>query len=254
MSKILITGIGTGRTNEVKKSDGSIDLASKREYENITYIIEDKEYNTAFVAKALIQHYDIDKVFFIGTAGSMWEEIYKSYKKNFDEDTYFEIASKIEKSDYQNYLLTEDDLKAVEEAIDESLGHKGSRCFLIKYGLNEQKLFYNFKIMQKIEELLEDNDEIYLDITHSFRSLSLFQYVMINFAQNLSSKNLKVNGVFYGMLEAKRYYNNKAPVVNLSKVYEISNWINAIHELDKYGNGYLVSELLEKYDNKLSKK
>ena len=249
MSKVLIAGIGTGRTKKEKGQDTQL-----RQYEPANYIIDSKEYQTDFVARALIKHYQPDQVILLGTARSMWEKVYETFANEFCEEYYWNLVEKIEKSTYNNYQLQNTDLEKVNEVLNQFLGHSGSRCLLIKYGLNDDELCQNMAVFQDIAGYLQSGDQVYLDITHSFRSLALFQYTMMSFIENLSKKQVEVKGVFYGMLEVAREMDGKAPVIDLQYVYRLNNWIKAIHELESYGNGYLVANLVEPENRDIAKK
>lgn len=74
----------------------------------------------------------------------------------------------------------------------------------------------------KLSEILEDGDEIYIDITHSFRSLSLYMFVVLNYIQNVIDKKIEIKAVLYGMLESK---DETKPVVNLEIIYKMIEWI-----------------------------
>jgi CRISPR-associated Csx2 family protein len=251
VARVLISGIGTGQLN----GQDDYGLEHRRKYRTATYLIDQKKYETEFIASALIEHYQIEKVFLVGTVKSMWENVYEYFAgANLDEEYYFHLVEAIEKSNYLDQCFDMDYLGNVNEAMNCFLKSSDSRCFLIKYGLNEEEIIYNFGIFQDIAELLESGDEVFLDITHSFRSLALFQYTMVNYIDNLSHKNIEVKGVFYGMLETAREMQGITPVVNLKTVYELSNWVKAIHELKSYGNGYIVSDLLRDYDKRLANK
>lgn len=259
MARVLIAGIGTGPSfprGEKAVNGTARSLVPSRQYNSANYMIDNELYEKKeLIAQALIEHYKIERVFLVGTARSMWERIYELFSaNNFDEEYWLELCDAIEKSNHAQYCLTSAKLKKLEQAIDRELGLTGSRCLLIKYGLNTEELMYNFDVFMDIAELLQDGDEIYLDITHSFRSLSLFQYVMIDYIENLADKRIVIKKVFYGMLECAREMEGKAPVVDLKMIYDMTRWIKAIHELDSYGNGYLVAELLEEQDKNLAKK
>jgi hypothetical protein len=61
MAKILISLLGTG-----KKAQGDF---SNNEYETVDYKIENKIYsNKSLVSTAIIERYNIDKAYFIGTS------------------------------------------------------------------------------------------------------------------------------------------------------------------------------------------
>lgn len=67
----------------------------------------------------------------------------------------------------------------------------------IPEGKSEKELWELFK---KIFYAIDREDEIYVDITHSFRSLPLLIMIALDYAVNI--KNAKINGVYYGALES----------------------------------------------------
>lgn len=235
MAKILISPLGTGALNPNNKS--------AREYRTAKYRIEEKNYEKSFVSSVLYEHLKLDGIFFLGTVKSMWEEVYRVFceEKNLepDEEYYLQLSERIDKLDYQS------DLSLLNlTPLENVLGEK-SKCIVIKYGLNEQELQENFDEIIKIVDFLEDGDEIYLDITHSFRSLSLFMFLVLNFLNDLSEeRNIQIKGVYYGMLDVTREF-DYAPVVNLQSLFDITKWIKGLYSLKKFGNGYLITELLK---------
>lgn len=97
----------------------------------------------------------------------------------------------------------------------------------------------------EISERMNDGDELYLDITHSFRSLALMSFVMTQFAQSISDKNLKIKGVFYGMFEYRSENNDITPIVNLKILFELQEWIQAIDAIKKYSDFNPLLQLLD---------
>lgn len=74
MSKVLIAGIGGGKN----KDTGTYRVAN--------YKIENKVYEQrSFITSALEEHYGIDKIIFIGTTGSMWDNLYEFYSKKISK-------------------------------------------------------------------------------------------------------------------------------------------------------------------------
>lgn len=72
--KVLIAGIGGGKNKET----GTYRVAN--------YKIENKVYEQrSFITSALEEHYGIDKIIFIGTAGSMWDNLYEFYSKKISK-------------------------------------------------------------------------------------------------------------------------------------------------------------------------
>jgi CRISPR-associated Csx2 family protein len=180
----------------------------------------------------LYEHLQLDGIIFIGTVKSMWEEVYRVFceekKIKLDEDYYYQLIETIESLNYQSSLDSLD-LTTLENILG-----KYSQCILIKYGLNQQELQENFDQIIKLVDFLQDGDEIYIDITHSFRSLSLFMFLVLNFVNDLyTERNIKVKGVYYGMLDVTREF-GYAPVVDLQSLFEVTEWIKGLYSLKKF--------------------
>lgn len=221
MAKILISSLGTG---------------SKREgaYLKAKYNIDNKVYETSFIADALNRHLDFDKIFLIGTKRSIWDEAYMAFGGE-DEEYIEELYEKKELGKVDENLL---------EKFTKTLPY-GLEVKIVKYGLNEDELWENFTEFLTIVEEIEKNDELYLDITHSFRSLSLMSFVMTQFAQTISDKNFKIKGVFYGMFEYQGENNGITPIVDIKILFEIQEWIKAIDAIKNYSDFNLLVNLLD---------
>lgn len=221
MAKILISSLGTG---------------SKREgaYLKAKYNIDNKVYETSFIADALNRHLDFNKIFLIGTKRSIWDEAYMAFGGE-DEEYIEELYEKKELGKVDENLL---------EKFTKTLPY-GLEIKIVKYGLNEDELWENFTEFLTIVEQIEKNDELYLDITHSFRSLSLMSFVMTQFAQTISDKNFKIKGVFYGMFEYQGENNGITPIVDIKILFEIQEWIKAIDAIKNYSDFNLLVNLLD---------
>jgi len=212
MAKILISSLGTGR-----KAEGSY---SKAEYE-----IDKKRYKTTFIADALNKHLNFDKIFLVGTKKSIWDEAYMVFGGE-DEEYLEELYEKKELGEIDELFLK----KFQETTLD------GLEPVIVKYGLNNDELWDNFTEFLNIAKNIEDGDELYLDITHSFRSLSLMSFVMAQFAHTISDKNFKIAGVFYGMFEYKWDNNGITPIVDIKILLELQEWIKAIDAIKHYSD------------------
>ena len=98
MAKVLISFIGTGPL--VNK--GTLgEEKSAREYRRASYHLGEENLGEySFMAAALYETQNIDKVILIGTAHCMWEEVYRYFQEKnggvVDEDVYCEIAEHCE--------------------------------------------------------------------------------------------------------------------------------------------------------------
>lgn len=238
MAKILIAPLGAGRPI---KND-----SSSRSYKKANYQIDGQNYESSFVASVLYENKNLDGIIFIGTVKSMWEEVYSFFcrrnHRQLDEDYWMELAEKIDGLNY-NSDLSELDLTPVQEVMGDR-----SQCILIKYGLNGEELWENFDRIIKVVNSLKAKDEVYIDITHSFRSLSMFLFLVLKLIEDLlPEKEIKVAGVYYGMLEVSgKAELGYAPIVDLQPLFQITDWIKGTYSFKTYGDGSLISKLLEK--------
>ncbi len=224
MAKILISSIGVGR-----KQDGG--------YKKAKYKCEKEVYETSFIADALNQHYNFDKFFFIGTKKSIWDEAYITFggsDKKYHEKLYEQQDSG---------QVTASDLEPLEILLKND-----SKTFLIDYGINDEQLWSNFENFLEIANHIQDGDEIYLDITHSFRSLSLMSFVMTQFASSISDKKFKITKVLYGMFEYNNENNGITPIVDIKILLDIQEWIKAIDAIKKYSDFDPLVTLLKSED------
>lgn len=231
--KILISFLGSGPTNE------------KREYRKATYTIDEKHYQSTFVASVIGQHFQISNQIIIGTVKSMWEELYRYYSEKsnieIDDNYYLNFSELIDSSDHKTNLDAYDaDFTVIENAIGGQ-----SKCVLIPYGLNQNEQLEIFRrISQTFDQVIEQNDEIILDITHSFRSLPLFSTTVINYLNDVKDKKAVVSKVLYGMLDAMREFNDIAPIIDITSTIELNQWSKAAYAFKEYGKGYLLADLL----------
>ncbi len=236
MARILITMLGTGH-----KKDGKYKMAD--------YEIDGAVYRgETFIAHALAAHYKADKIFILGTSGSIWDSVYTVFGGR-DDDTNLYLYDKKEKDD-----VKKDDLKSVNAVLDDFTGVKGSACFLVDYGLNDAELWNNFSQYLQISEHINHGDEIYLDITHSFRSLAMMSFQMVQFIEQVRRRDVKLRGIYYGMLEYSGKNGGVAPVVNISILAEIQEWTKAIGYLKYSGSASMLYELIMGRNGDIDKK
>ena len=237
MSRVLIAGIGGGKNKET----GTYRVAN--------YKIEDKVYEKrSFITSALEEHYGIDKTIFIGTAGSMWDNLYEfycnRYSKEYDENYHLELMGVIDNATMDTDIYSLNLSKFNETFKDKIL------AIVTKYGMNELEIFENFNLIIQLQNELKDGDEVYLDITHSFRSNAFWMFLVMNYLTDVEDKKITVKAITYGMLEAQK--DRVAPVVDLNAFYKILQWIKGANNFKNYGNSYLIEQNIE--NEKLSKK
>lgn len=226
MSRVLVSFLGTSLYN--------------REYRKANYKFDDGNIiSTSFIAAAIKEFYNVDKLILIGTVKSMWEEVYRTFSKEYiDENFYFTLSEHCQHANSKSELYLPDISK-----IEESLGEK-SKIILIKYGLNENEIAFNQEIILGIEQYLNRNDELIVDITHSFRSLPLFLLNTLIYLQNVSRKNIAISRILYGMLDVTTEM-GYTPVVDLKLLLETNDWISGAYSFKEFGDSYKIAELLK---------
>jgi CRISPR-associated Csx2 family protein len=228
MAKVLISSLGTGRN--IKDSDS--------EYQATNYIVENIEYkNESFISKSLIEHYKIDKVILLGTNKSMWDGAYLGFTNNrLDEEWEILNNGKLGEG------ITSDNLKIMDKVLDEYMEKSGSKCLMVNYGQNEDEMWENFEIMYTINQYINQGDEVYLDITHAFRSLPILLFIVMEF-MHMMRDDFKLTGLLYGMLSDK-----KSPVIDLKVFFELLDWAKAVNNFKKYANSGQLVRLMREND------
>lgn len=239
MAKVLISFLGTGIFKD----------ASKRTYCTAKYSFKRTTLESSFVSKVLYDSLGIDKMILIGSTHSMWEEVYRVFadegqRAPFDEAKWVDIYTACDANTNASKLEIPH-----QEAIEEAIGG-GSHVVLVKYGKDADEIKQNSEIILGLESLLNENDVLYVDITHSFRSLPLYVMNLLVYLRNVSPKRIKIKGIYYGMLEAQREFNNIAPIVELSDILNVNDWISGAYSFMQFGNAYKIASLIPtKYKN-----
>ena len=234
--RILFTSIGGRKTSynptkyKIKKENGE-------------EIIQE----TSYMPLILENTFNVDKTIILGTATSMWDNIYEKYmeKENRLSELDEEFKSKLSgvRKDIpinKIYIEKINEIKKLNEIF------KGKvRGIITKYGVNEKEINENFDVIIKVQEEFNDEDEyeVILDITHSFRSNAFWMFLIINYLIDVSNKKVSILYITYGMYELED--NKTTPIVVLTPFIEILNWIKGASELKKYGNSYSVLENLK---------
>lgn len=236
MAKILITALGSGTYNKEK---------NEKEYRPATYYVEEgnplKE--TELIASAIDEQWKMDKIIFIGTTGSMWSNVYKFYCENKRitmNDEYYDKLKKTELSANKDTLIENLEIEKFNATFDKKI--KG---IVIKYGVDNKENLENFHSIIEIEKEIEDGDEIFIDVTHSFRSMSFWLFLIMTYLKDVSNKNIDIKNITYGMFEAPNE-KKETPIVSLNLFVDILKWFKGASELKNYGNSYSILDELEK--------
>lgn len=101
---------------------------------------------------------------------------------------------------------------------------------IIPEGKDENEMWQIFHILYG---LLQEDDELYIDLTHSFRYIPMLVLVLCNYTKFL--KNIKVKYISYGNYEA-RNEDGIAPIIDLLPLSILQDWTFAAADLIRNGN------------------
>lgn len=154
----------------------------------------------------------------------------KARKDNWDKN----ISSRRDNRINQNV-----EYKGLEKDIEE-LKLPIKICDLpIPDGNNEAEIW---DIFSKTFELIQDDDELYFDVTHAFRFLPMLILVLCDYSKFL--KNTQIKSITYGNYEARdqKKTPNEAQIVNLLPISQLQDWTFAAGQ---YMNGGNVTQLVK---------
>jgi CRISPR-associated Csx2 family protein len=238
MAKVIISFLGTGGYKDK-------DTRSKGEYRDVSYSIDNSEYKSQYVADVLKQHYNADRIICIGTVKSMWDGMYNKFVSDDPDSVWEKLYTFSENSSHKTEITKADFIHDIfkDTLIDP---------VLIKYGLNKEENEFNIMQLFKIEKLLKNGDELYIDITHGFRSMPIVLVNVLSFLVDNMDVDVKIAKISYGMFEVSHEMGGTTPVVDLDIINELNATVKASHEFIEYGNSILFSRLLEKVNKSLS--
>ncbi len=117
----------------------------------------------------------------------------------------------------------------------------------IPEGRNEEELW---EIFGKINEAIDERDNVFFDVTHSFRSLPLLALIVLNYVRFL--KNVSVEKILYGAMEALGPLKEidkmdvevrVVPIFDLTPFVSLFDWTVAIDRYLKTGNAEIIKEV-----------
>lgn len=124
------------------------------------------------------------------------------------------------------------------------------RMCLIPEGFTEDEIWDVFAV---VYEQLHENDRVWLDITHAFRSIPLFMLVLLNYSQFL--KQVQLEAIYYGAFEKlgpaykvreMPLVERNAPVLDLHSFVALMDWTKAASDFVDFGNSKRLGVLAQK--------
>ncbi|BBM40741.1 hypothetical protein JCM16776_0961 [Leptotrichia shahii] len=131
--------------------------------------------------------------------------------------------------------------------LEEEKNYKYKSIEIVK-GKDEEEIW---SIFQKIYDVLEENDEVTFDVTHSYRFLPMLGLLLLQHAKFL--KNIKVKKLCYGAFEMK--YTAKdddgneievSPIMDFTSFSKLQDWSLSGYSFVKTGMAEHFSDLAKK--------
>ena len=104
-------------------------------------------------------------------------------------------------------------------------------------GTNEVEIW---KLFNQLTSPILKDDELYLDVTNSFRAIPLLMSSAAIFARSI--QGAKIQAIYYAAFEKE---NPVTPIVNLAKFVDIINWSVATELFVKTGNMDLLGQMYQ---------
>lgn len=176
------------------------------------------------------------------------EDIIKIFCKDFDENSEIRIflTDAAEKTNWldNGHIDRKTNIPKPNKGLKarlEELKLKSKKTGIpIKEGYTENEIW---EIFQKIYDSFRDEEEVIVDITHSFRSLPMLMITLLNYAKQV--KKIKVAGIYYAAFEslgtlaqAKELPIERriVPILNLTPFSELQDWTNSTFDFVNNAN------------------
>ena len=149
--------------------------------------------------------------------------------------------------DEKYIFCTEEVLKKRFNELEKEKNYKYKSIEIVK-GKDEEEIW---AIFQKIYDVLEENDEVTFDVTHSYRFLPMLGLLLLQHAKFL--KNIKVKKLCYGAFEmkymAKDDNDNEievSPIMDFTSFSKLQDWSLSGYSFVKTGMAEHFSALAKK--------
>lgn len=98
-----------------------------------------------------------------------------------------------------------------------------------------------WQIFNKVFEVIQDDDELYFDLTHGFRYLPMLILVLGNYAKFL--KNVTIKSITYGNYESRNKETNEALIIDLKALSDLQDWTSSSASFITNGNITMLTNL-----------
>ncbi len=119
----------------------------------------------------------------------------------------------------------------------------------IPEGATEEELW---EIFRQVCSVVQNGDDVTIDITHGFRSISAFATSIGHFLQ--SARQATVSGIYYGAYEARELPTGITPIFDLSSFLVLMRWTLAAESFEQTRNLNDLATLLGSHHREARKR
>jgi CRISPR-associated Csx2 family protein len=184
-----------------------------------------------FFGLALTDYLQPERLILVGTAGSMWDVFFEGDREVADDETIALMDA------VEHERVDADLLETHAKHLEGKLGIP-VECLLIPYARTTGE---QVAVLEKLADKVGKNVSVSIDVTHSFRHLPMLALVAARYLAHVS--HVKVEELYYGALDMTS--NEETPVVRLSGLLKMLDWVEALATYDKDGDYGVFSPLLQ---------
>ncbi|BBW96412.1 TIGR02221 family CRISPR-associated protein [Geobacillus sp. FSL W8-0032] len=94
-----------------------------------------------------------------------------------------------------------------------------------------------WEMFEIVTNVLEEENEVIFDITHSFRYQPMLALLTLHYAR--ITKRVKVLGIYYGLFEQE---NGEHPIIDLTAFSDMQDWVTNVYSYIQTGNANALSQ------------
>lgn len=163
-------------------------------------------------------------------------------KKNWLTREYTQNDIEMEKKSYPDTkIVVGDKYQGLKEILEQKYAGRIHTVRMVEGSSQEE----TDQMFQNLYDIMEENDEIYLDITHGFRFFPMLAMTVLEYAK--VTKNITVGGIYYGMFGRREPDKEviECPLLDLTYYSDILDWSNAADSFVRYGNSRQIRDLMQ---------
>lgn len=191
-------------------------------YRTARYRFPDTVREVPFFGMALTDFLKPERLILVGTSGSMWDIFFEHEKSSGDEELLALMVAA------ESGMIDQETLTRQAGNLTRKLGI-ATECLLIDYARDEAG---QAGLLAAIAARLHENEEIVIDITHSFRHLPMLALVAARFLTK--TKRIETKNIYYGALDMTEH--GETPVIELKGLLDMLDWVDALASYDQNGD------------------